>query len=72
MTFLTARRLAKGLIERAEDPHDRRSKVVRLTAAGVRTRDALLAAMREQSLLTALDADERATLLALLQKVLAG
>ena len=72
VTFLTDRLLAKGLIERAEDPHDRRSKVVRLTEEGARVRAELLAAMREQSLLTALDAGERATLLALLRKVLAG
>lgn len=72
VTFLADRLLAKGLIARAEDPHDRRSKTVRLTAAGVRARDALLAAMREQPVLAALDAGEQATLLALLQKALAA
>jgi DNA-binding MarR family transcriptional regulator len=72
VTFLVDRLLAKGLIARAEDPHDRRSKVVRLTAAGVRTRDELLAAMREQPVLAALDAGEQATLLALLRKALAA
>lgn len=72
VTFLADRLLAKGLIARAEDPHDRRSKVVRLTDEGARTRGALLTAMREQSVLVALDAGERAALLALLRKALAG
>jgi len=72
VTFLTDRLLAKGLIARAEDPHDRRSKVVRLTAAGVRVRGELLTAMREQSVLAALDTGEQEALLALLRKALAG
>lgn len=72
VTFLTDRLLAKGLIARTEDPHDRRSKTVRLTPEGVRVRGALLTAMREQSVLAALDAGEQAALLALLQKALAG
>lgn len=72
VTFLTDRLLAKGLIERAEDPHDRRSRVVRLTGEGARTRGELLTAMREQSVLAALDAGEQETLLALLRKALAG
>ncbi len=70
VTFLTDRLLAKGLIARAEDPHDRRSKVVRLTPEGARVRGALLTAMREQSVLAALDAEEQAALLALLRKAL--
>jgi DNA-binding MarR family transcriptional regulator len=72
VTFLADRLLVKGLIERAEDPHDRRSKVVRLTAEGARVRGELLTAMREQSVLAALDAGEQAALLALLRKALAG
>ena len=72
VTFLTDRLLAKGLIARAEDPHDRRSRVVRLTPEGVRVRGALLTAMREQSVLATLDAGEQAALLALLRKALAG
>jgi len=72
VTFLTDRLLAKGLIERAEDPHDRRSKIVRLTPEGARTRGELLTAMREQSVLAALDAGDQETLLALLRKALAG
>lgn len=72
VTFLTDRLLAKGLIARAEDPHDRRSKIVRLTPEGARVRGALLTAMREQSVLAALDAGEQETLLALLRKALAG
>lgn len=72
VTFLTDRLLAKGLIARTEDPRDRRSKVVRLTDEGLRTREELLAAMREQSVLAALDEEEQATLLALLGKALAS
>ncbi len=72
VTFLADRLLAKGLIARAEDPHDRRSKIVRLTPEGARVRGELLTAMREQSVLAALDAGEQAALLALLRKALAG
>jgi DNA-binding MarR family transcriptional regulator len=70
VTFLTDRLLAKGWIERTEDPHDRRSKVVRLTAPGAQVRRELLTAMQEQSVFTALDAEEQEALLALLTKAL--
>lgn len=70
VTFLTDRLLAKGWIERTEDPHDRRSKVVRLTTAGGRVRQELLTAMQEQSVFANLDTDEQDALLVLLRKAL--
>lgn len=61
-------------VARKRDPHDRRRHLVELTAAG---RSALAATDRaqqqlEESVLGALDAEERRTLLALLVRALAG
>ncbi|ARF78202.1 MarR family winged helix-turn-helix transcriptional regulator [Kitasatospora aureofaciens] len=63
---------AKGLVERNPCPTDRRAVLVRLTPAGKALIDATLPGhlRNEERILTALDADERAQLDALLRKLL--
>ncbi|MFF2077680.1 MarR family winged helix-turn-helix transcriptional regulator [Kitasatospora sp. NPDC058162] len=63
---------AKGLVERNPCATDRRAVLVRLTPAGKDLIDAALPGhiRNEESLLTALDADERAQLDTLLRKLL--
>ncbi|MER7671125.1 MarR family transcriptional regulator [Kitasatospora sp. NPDC096128] len=63
---------AKGLVERNPCATDRRAVLVRLTPAGKDLIDAALPGhiRNEESLLTALDADERAQLDSLLRKLL--
>jgi MarR family transcriptional regulator, lower aerobic nicotinate degradation pathway regulator len=58
----------KGFVERKRDPDDRRRQVVRLTAAGKRAHVRLraLASRFEEEFLAPLDAEQRATLHALL------
>ncbi|MEV7596772.1 MarR family transcriptional regulator [Kitasatospora sp. NPDC089797] len=63
---------AKGLVERNPCPNDRRAVLVRLTPAGKELIDAALPGhiRNEERILSALDADERARLDALLRKLL--
>ncbi|MET8542485.1 MarR family transcriptional regulator [Kitasatospora sp. NPDC004799] len=63
---------AKGLVERNPCPSDRRAVLVRLTPAGKELIDGALAGHvhNEERILSALDADERARLDALLRKLL--
>jgi DNA-binding MarR family transcriptional regulator len=67
-----ARLEGKGLVERASDPQDRRSDLIRLTTAGRALFRKLVPMVRarEQFLLDALDPAERAALDALLDKLL--
>lgn len=72
MTAALDRLERKGLIERVPNPADRRGSLVRLTETG---RDIVDAAMTrhvavEQQLLSGLDDDEQAQLIALLRKLL--
>jgi DNA-binding MarR family transcriptional regulator len=62
---------AKGLVERAPDPEDRRSVRVQLTPAGRTLIDDLLPLhmANEQRMLTALDADARGQLAGLLRNL---
>jgi DNA-binding MarR family transcriptional regulator len=73
MTNRIDRLEARGLVRRRPDPADARSVRVRITPAGVRKVDAALADLldREDAILGALDARERAQLAATLRKVLA-
>ncbi len=66
-----ARLVARGLVARRADPHDRRRAVLRLAAGGRATHDRIvpLARAREARLLDALSPDERATLDRLLAKL---
>lgn len=63
----------RGLVRRRPDPSDARSVRVQLTAAGRRRVDGALEdlAAREDAILGTLDASERATLAALLRRVVA-
>ncbi|MEU0796282.1 MarR family transcriptional regulator [Amycolatopsis sp. NPDC005961] len=56
--------VAEGLVSRSPDPSDRRARVVRLTAAGVRRHRAVRDAIRvaEERMLTGLNAEERRVL----------
>jgi DNA-binding MarR family transcriptional regulator len=63
----------RGLVRRRPDPTDARSVRVQLTASGRRRVDSALEdlAAREDAILGTLDASERATLAALLRRVVA-
>lgn len=63
----------RGLVRRRPDPSDARSVRVQLTAAGRRRVDAALRDLvaRENAILGSLDESERATLAALLRRVVA-
>ncbi len=66
-----ARLVARNLLARRADPHDRRRAVLRLAAGGraIHHRIVPLARARESRLLDALNADERAALDCLLAKL---
>jgi DNA-binding MarR family transcriptional regulator len=63
---------ARGLVVRTADPTDRRRKIVELTPAGGRLLAGLdeLVFAADEELLAGLNADERATLVRLLQRIL--
>jgi DNA-binding MarR family transcriptional regulator len=63
----------RGLVRRRPDPNDARSVRVQLTATGRRRVDAALTDLvaREDSILGSLDEPERATLAALLRRIVA-
>lgn len=69
VTALVERLVQRGLAERHEDPEDRRSKVVRLTARGVQLRSAIMRQLVAGSAFTALPDEDLVTLLALLRRV---
>ncbi|SFB48453.1 DNA-binding transcriptional regulator, MarR family [Amycolatopsis marina] len=64
----------RGLVSRAQDPSDRRRNNITLTPAGRSLMDTLrpIAVESQQGFLDALSQTERATLIALLQRVLAA
>ncbi|KZC38775.1 MULTISPECIES: MarR family winged helix-turn-helix transcriptional regulator [Rhodanobacter] len=69
-----ARLVAAGRVDRATHAEDKRRSVLHLSAAGWALHDevAPMARMRERELLTKLDAEERAWLTRILDKLLAG
>ncbi|WP_199443742.1 MarR family winged helix-turn-helix transcriptional regulator [Umezawaea beigongshangensis] len=69
LTFITNQLADRGLVERAVDPADRRSRVLVLTAKGRRVRAELVATALERTPLAALNADELRQLAALLNRV---
>ena len=73
MTNRVDRLVARGLVERLPDPHDRRGVLVRLTAEGRLTVDGALATLltREQDLLGGLEASQQSDLAGLLRGLLA-
>jgi len=73
MTNRVDRLVARGLVGRMPDPRDRRGVIVQLAPAGRRTVDDAFASLlaREHDLLDGLDADDRADLSGLLQRLVA-
>ncbi|MFD6142502.1 MarR family winged helix-turn-helix transcriptional regulator [Promicromonospora sp. NPDC060271] len=69
LTFISNQLTGRGLVERAVDPDDRRSRVLVLTAKGRRVRDELVSTVLEKTPLAALSAGELAQLAGLLGRV---
>lgn len=69
LTFLTNQLVRRGLVERAVDPDDRRSRVLMLTAEGTRVRAELVRVALEKTPLAALTGSELRQLMALLRRV---
>jgi len=74
MTNRVDRLAGRGLVERLPDPRDRRSVLVRLTAAGRETVDGALASLLEleRPLLGALGAEDQDRLAGLLRRLAAS
>jgi DNA-binding MarR family transcriptional regulator len=71
LSFVTNQLVERGLVERATDPHDRRSRVVVLTAEGRRVRTEIIAGTLDRTPFAGLDADDLRELARLLAKALA-
>ncbi|MGW8528391.1 MULTISPECIES: MarR family winged helix-turn-helix transcriptional regulator [Nocardiopsidaceae] len=69
LTFITNQLADRGLVERAVDPADRRSRVLVLTDKGRAVRDELVRAALEKSPLAVLSDSELKQLMALLGRV---
>jgi DNA-binding MarR family transcriptional regulator len=69
VTAMVERLVQRGLAERHEDPQDRRSKVVQLTAAGAEMRLSVMRQLVSDSAFTALADDDLVALLALLRRI---
>ncbi|AHH98899.1 MarR family winged helix-turn-helix transcriptional regulator [Kutzneria viridogrisea] len=70
LTFMTNQLVDRGLVERAVDPADRRSRVLVLTAKGRRVRAEVVRATLEKTPLAALTDGELRQLIALLNRAL--
>jgi len=70
LSFVVKQLVERGFVERATDPHDRRSRVVVLTDAGRRVRAEVIAGTLERTPFAALDGEELRDLARLLAKVL--
>ncbi|MEV0892507.1 MarR family winged helix-turn-helix transcriptional regulator [Promicromonospora sp. NPDC050262] len=70
LSFVTNQLVERGLVERATDPHDRRSRVVVLTAEGRRVRTEIIAGTLDRTPFAGLDADDLRELAGLLAKAL--
>jgi DNA-binding MarR family transcriptional regulator len=68
LTFITNQLTERGLVERAVDPADRRSRVLVLTAKGRRVRAELVRTALEKTPLAVLTAGELQQLMALLNR----
>ncbi|WP_433515681.1 MarR family winged helix-turn-helix transcriptional regulator [Nonomuraea sp. CA-143628] len=68
LTFITNQLTDRGLVERAVDPADRRSRVLVLTAKGREVRDELVRTALEKTPLAALTDSELRQLMALLNR----
>jgi len=70
LTFMTNQLVERGLVERAVDPTDRRSRVLVLTAEGRRVRDEVLRTTLDNTPLAALTDGELQQLTTLLGRAL--
>lgn len=70
LTFMTDQLVDRGLVERAVDPADRRSRVLVLTAKGRQVRDEVVRAALANTPLAALTDSELRQLAALLSRAL--
>jgi DNA-binding MarR family transcriptional regulator len=68
LTFITNQLADRGLVERAVDPADRRSRVLVLTAKGREVRDELVRTALEKTPLAVLNRDELQQLMVLLNR----
>lgn len=68
LTFITNQLADRGLVERAVDPADRRSRVLVLTAKGRQVRDELVRTALEKTPLAVLTASELRQLMVLLNR----
>ncbi|MEW1841957.1 MarR family winged helix-turn-helix transcriptional regulator [Nonomuraea angiospora] len=68
LTFITNQLTDRGLVERAVDPADRRSRVLVLTAKGREVRDELVRVALEKTPLAVLNHDELQQLMVLLNR----
>ncbi|MGW6496457.1 MarR family winged helix-turn-helix transcriptional regulator [Nonomuraea angiospora] len=68
LTFITNQLTDRGLVERAVDPADRRSRVLVLTAKGREVRDELVRVALEKTPLAVLNHDELRQLMVLLNR----
>ena len=69
LTFITDQLVSRGLVERAVDPADRRSRVLVLTAEGRRVREELVRTALEKTPLAVLSDSELQQLVTLLDRV---
>jgi DNA-binding MarR family transcriptional regulator len=69
VTAMVERLVQRGLAERHEDPSDRRSKVVRLTAEGAEMRVSVMRQLLDYSAFSALADEDLVALLALLRGI---
>ena len=69
LTFISNQLADRGLVERAVDPADRRSRILVLTGKGRRVRDELVRTALEKSPLAVLSDSELRQLMALLNRV---
>lgn len=72
LTFITNQLTDRGLVERAVDPADRRSRVLVLTAKGREVRDELVRTAMEKTPLAVLNRDELQQLMVLLNRVVSS
>ncbi|WP_030905826.1 MarR family winged helix-turn-helix transcriptional regulator [Streptomyces sp. NRRL F-5126] len=72
LSFITNQLTDRGLVERAVDPADRRSRVLLLTGKGRRVRDELVRTALEKTPLAGLSDDELRQLKPLLERAVAS
>jgi DNA-binding MarR family transcriptional regulator len=70
VTLIADRLEARGLVERAVDPHDRRYKAMRLTDAGMAIRQQILGSVTDAAMFRQLSLDEQVQLNDLLGRAL--